>query len=109
MELTKSISDGNQKISDLTSSIESLTANSARLNTEIANLDEEVAKNTGALDKGTALRHKELAEFNAEEKSTIQTIESLKNAVIALSKHHEASLLQQENSAADMDMIKTVA
>jgi len=51
-------------------------------------------KNSDALDKATALRKKELAEFNAEEKEMLQTISSLKSAVIALSKHHSAALLQ---------------
>jgi len=93
-EKTKSIGDAEQRISSLTTEIESLTGSSARLNTEIANLQKEVAKNSEALDKATALRTKELAEFNAEEKEMLGTISSLKSAVIALSKHHSASLLQ---------------
>jgi predicted nucleic acid-binding Zn-ribbon protein len=76
----------------LTSSIEGLTGMSARLNTEIANLEKEVSKNQGALDTATALRTKQLAEFNEEEKDMLQSITSLKSAVIALSKHHEAML-----------------
>merc|ERR1719191_828305 len=103
---TKSIADAEQTISDLTSAIEGFTASSARLNTEIANLETEVAKNSQALDQATALRTKELAEFNEEEKSSLQTISSLKSAVIALSKHHEAALLQKKGSvAADEDEI----
>jgi hypothetical protein len=78
------------------------------LNTEVANLEKEVAKNSGALDTATALRKKELAEFNAEEKESLQTISSLKSAVIALSKHHEAALLQEESSEAIFDFAKTV-
>merc|ERR1719372_30536 len=103
---TKSIADAEQAISDLTAAIEGLTASSARLNTEIANLEKEVAKNSQALDTATALRTKELAEFNAEEKESLQTISSLKSAVIALSKHHEAALVQQESSASAMDFLK---
>merc|ERR1719395_350801 len=63
---TKAIADGETSINRLTAAIEDFTANSARLNTEIANLEKEVAKNSDALDKATALRKKELAEFNAE-------------------------------------------
>merc|ERR1719388_330539 len=103
---TKSIADAEQAISDLTAAIEELTASSARLNTEIANLEKEVAKNSQALDTATALRTKELAEFNAEEKESLQTISSLKSAVIALSKHHEAAMLQTESSEAAMDFLK---
>jgi chromosome segregation ATPase len=96
---TKSIADAEQAISDLTSAIEELTAISAKLNTEVAMLEKEMAKNTEALDSATAMREKELAEFNAEEKETITTVGSLKGAVIALSKHHEASAFLQEATA----------
>merc|ERR1719261_456045 len=91
-EKTKSISDAEQHIADLTAAIEEHTANSARLNTEIENLNKEITKNQGALDTATALRTKQLAEFNEEEKDMLQSIASLKSAVIALSKHHEAML-----------------
>jgi len=91
-EKTKSIADAEQSIADLTAAIEEATANSARLNTEIENLNKEITKNQGALDTATALRTKQLAEFNEEEKDMLQSIASLKSAVIALSKHHEAML-----------------
>ena len=68
-EKTKSIADAEARISDLTTKIEELTASSARLNTEIKNLEKEVAGNQNALDKATAIRQKQLAEFNGEEKS----------------------------------------
>merc|ERR1719487_2952497 len=106
---TKAIADAESKIAALTSAIEEFTASSARLNTEIANLEKEVAKNSNALDQATALRQKELAEFNAEEKESLQTISSLKSAVIALSKHHEAALLQQESSESIVDFAGTEA
>merc|ERR1719161_2770906 len=92
---TKAIADGEQAIADLTAAIESLTGNSARLNVEISNLEKEISKNSLALDQATALRKKELAEFNAEEKEMLQTISSLKSAVIALSKHHTGALIQE--------------
>merc|ERR1719388_689333 len=108
-EKTKSISDAESHIQNLGAAIEEFTANSARLNTEIATLETEVAKNTDALDKATALRKKELAEFNAEEKDSIQTIASLKSAIVALSKHHEASFVQSEGSAGEINFLKAVA
>jgi len=103
---TKAIADEERMISDLVASIEGFTANVARLNVEIANLEKESAKNSQALDTATALRKKELAEFNAEEKESLQTISSLKSAVIALSKHHGASMLQAESSTAEMQQVK---
>merc|ERR1711924_462778 len=66
-EKTKAIADAEARISDLTTKIEELTANSARLSTEIKNLEKEVAENQAALDKATAIRQKQLAEFNEEE------------------------------------------
>merc|ERR1719201_2333776 len=84
-EKTKAIADAEARIEDLTSDIESLTAASARLNAEIVNLEKEVAKNQAALDKATAIRTKELAEFNAEEKDMLQSITALKSAVVVLS------------------------
>merc|ERR1719413_266356 len=92
MEKTKAIADAEARISDLTTKIEELTASSARLNTEIKNLEKEVAENQAALDKATAIREKELAEFNAEEKDALEAISALKSAVTVLSKHN--SLLQ---------------
>jgi len=95
-EKTKSISDAEARISDLTTKIEELTANSARLNTEIKNLEKEVAENQAALDKATAIRQKQLAEFNEEEKDLLESISALKSAVTVLSKHN--SLLQVPRS-----------
>merc|ERR1712176_1403966 len=93
-EKTKAIADAEAKIADLTVKIEELTASSARLNTEIKNLEKEVAANQEALDQATAIREKELAEFNAEEKDLLESISALKAAITVLSKHHSGSLLQ---------------
>merc|ERR1719399_1846481 len=76
-----------------TAAIEAGTGKSAQLTTEIANLDKEIAANQAALDKATALRQKQLAEFNAEEKDLLQSIQALKNAVVVLSKHHGGAML----------------
>merc|ERR1719486_513640 len=99
-EKTKSIADAEARISDLTTKIEELTASSARLNTEIKNLEKEVAENQAALDKATAIRQKQLAEFNEEEKDNLEAISALKAAIVVLSKHHpSAALLQTENES----------
>merc|ERR1719191_2437026 len=65
-EKTKAIADAEARIKDLTHSIEELTASSSRLNTKAAN--------QAALDKAAAIRTKELAEFNEEEKDMLQSI-----------------------------------
>jgi chromosome segregation ATPase len=91
-EKTKAVADAEARISDLTTRIEELTAQSARLNTEIKNLEKEVSANQKALDEATAIRTKQLAEFNGEEKDLLESISALKSAVTVLSKHH--SMLQ---------------
>merc|ERR1719405_397384 len=95
---TKAIAEAEARISDLTSKIEELTGNSARLGTEIKNLEKEVAANQEALDQATAIRQKQLAEFNAEEKDLLQSISALKNAITVLAKHHGGSLVQLPQS-----------
>merc|ERR1719498_89137 len=96
-EKTKAIADAEAKITDLTTKIEELTASSARLNTEIKNLEKEVAENQAALDKATAIRQKELAEFNEEEKDLLGSISALKSAVTVLSKHNSFVQMPQSH------------
>merc|ERR1719265_717020 len=103
---TKAIADGEQTITELEAAIQQYTALSSKLTTEIANLEKEVAENNEALEKATAVRQKELAEFNAEEKSSLQTISSLKGAVQKLSKHHD-SFLQTNTTTLDFVMKMT--
>merc|ERR1719393_400375 len=99
-EKNKSIGEAEVRLKELTSAIEDATANSARLNTEIKNLEKEVAANQEALDKATALRQKQLAEFNAEEKDLLQSISALKSAITVLSKHNGGGFLQMPRSHA---------
>merc|ERR1712039_441464 len=46
----------------------------------------------------TAIREKQLAEFNAEEKDLLESISALKAAITVLSKHHGGALLQLPRS-----------
>jgi len=46
------------------------------------------------LAQATALREKQLAEFNAEEKELLESISALKAAITVLSKHHGGAFLQ---------------
>merc|ERR1719456_531608 len=106
---TAAIAQAESDIAELTAAIQSYTALSSKLNTEIENLESELAANSDALAKATAVREKELASFNAEEKSSLQTISSLKGAVGALAKHHdEPAFLQSESESQAMDFINIV-
>eukprot|EP00927_Polykrikos_kofoidii_P047445 TRINITY_DN415_c0_g1_i6.p1 TRINITY_DN415_c0_g1~~TRINITY_DN415_c0_g1_i6.p1 ORF type:complete len:721 (+),score=192.90 TRINITY_DN415_c0_g1_i6:67-2163(+) len=99
-EKTTAIADAETKISVLTSTIEELTASSARLEIEIKNVESEVAKNQESLDQGTAIRQKQLAEFNGEEKDLLESISALKAAITVLSKHHTGFFLEVPRSNA---------
>merc|ERR1719387_1284791 len=99
-EKTKSISAAESHIKDLTASIEELTGRSSQLNSELGNLTKEVAKNSEALDQATALRTKQLAEFNGEEKDMLQSISALKSAVVVIGKQNAASAMLQDSNMA---------
>ncbi len=93
-EKTKSIADAEAQIARLTNQVEELTAGSARLGTEIKNLEKEKASNQASFDQATAIREKQLAAFNAEEKDLLESISALKAAITVLSKHHGGSMLR---------------
>jgi len=103
---TKAIADGEQRSIDLSSAIEEGEANSARLNSDIAQINAAIAADTKALDAATALRQKQLAEFNEEEKQMITSVTALKGAVTVISANHDAFLQTGKESAANsMNMI----
>merc|ERR1719313_2622923 len=108
-EKTKAIADAEALIETLTSTIEELSATSARLNTEIKNLEGEVKEEQDALDQATALRAKELAEFNSEEKDALLNIQALKNAILVLSKNHPGAALSQLSSKQALDIATMIA
>merc|ERR1719440_1528699 len=84
-------------IKELTATIESNTAKGQQLETDIKNLKAEVAANTAALEEASAVREKELAEFNQNEKDTITSLQSLKGALNTLGKHNKGASFIQED------------
>jgi len=105
-EKTKAIADAEQHITDLGAQIEEQTGLSSRLSAEIATLNTEVAENSDALDKATAMREKELAEFTANEADSLASIKSLGNAVDTLSKHNSLVQTSEEMRAALSHTVK---
>eukprot|EP00746_Dinoflagellata_sp_MGD_P155195 gnl/MRDRNA2_/MRDRNA2_85246_c0_seq3.p1 gnl/MRDRNA2_/MRDRNA2_85246_c0~~gnl/MRDRNA2_/MRDRNA2_85246_c0_seq3.p1 ORF type:complete len:647 (-),score=243.60 gnl/MRDRNA2_/MRDRNA2_85246_c0_seq3:197-2137(-) len=85
-EKTKAVTLAGQRITQLGSDIEAYSAKATQLTTDIEALKEQVTELEEGLDKATEVRDKELAEFVAEEKDMIQSITSLKGAVVTLSK-----------------------
>mmetsp|Transcript_52628 Transcript_52628/g.104467 ORF Transcript_52628/g.104467 Transcript_52628/m.104467 type:complete len:772 (+) Transcript_52628:49-2364(+) len=93
-EKKSAISDGGGKVAELTTSIEALTAKIAQLEADVKQLEEETAEEKKKLAEATAIREKEAAQFHSEELDSIQSIETLKAAIIVLSKHHGGALPQ---------------
>jgi len=93
------IKDAEARISDLETVIESSAANSARLQQELTNHKEDLTKSQNSLDTATALRNKQLEEFNAEEKDMLQSIKALDAAIVVLSKHYQKTALTASRTA----------
>lgn len=92
------ISASKDKIGDLEHNIAAFTARSAQLKTKIAELEADVAANKKALAEASALREKQLQEFQGVETDNIQAIENLKAALVVLEKHHGGAFLAQLKS-----------
>merc|ERR1719482_1231008 len=71
-----------------------LTARSKELNTKIKELEAEFAADKAALAEATALRKKQLKEFQAMELDNIAALENLKSAIMVLSRHQGAAFPQ---------------
>jgi len=81
---TMAIATAEKRIDSLSSDIQMFTAKGHELDATLASLSEEIEENTEALSKASAMRAKDLADFNADEKDLISSISSLKGAVTAL-------------------------
>jgi len=95
----KSIADAEAHIKSLSTKIEELTATSARLNEEINTLSKEVRANKAALSTATKVREDEIAAFNSEEQSDLETIATLGSAIDTLQKHQGGSSFVQVQTA----------
>lgn len=92
---TKAIADAEALIAQLQSTIEEKTAAIGGAKDEIAGLEADVAENTQELEKATAIREKENAEFTQSEADTKTSLGGLTKALAAMEgKVGAASLLQ---------------
>ena len=60
-----------------------------------------MSENTESLAKATALREKQLEEFQSEEKDLLESIGALKSAIVVLSKHNKAFLQSSSYTEAE--------
>merc|ERR1719161_1514192 len=98
-EKTKAIKDAEEKIKLLGLQIDEWSAWSAQLSVEISGHYKATADLQANLEQATAIRKKELAEFNAHEQELLDTIAALKAAIAQLQPHHPhtAMLLLQRS------------
>jgi hypothetical protein len=76
-----------RKTAELESTINALTAKATDVDGSIKSLTEETSANQESLKAATELREKERAEFNAEDKELLLSVDSIKNALVILSRH----------------------
>jgi len=97
-EKNAAVETANKQIDGLVADIEKHSGMSAQLQAEIAQLEKEIAENTEALDKATAVREKELGEFQGNELDLVNSLAALKNAILVLSKHNPPPAMLQHQS-----------
>ena len=105
-EKTASIAAAEATIDESTAAIEENSALSAQLKTEIENLKSEMAKAQDAIEEATGLRESERAEFEAENKELLETIDALTRALEVLGKHN--SFLEVKKEIMSLKRVKSL-
>merc|ERR1719271_1004026 len=105
-EKTASIAAAEATIDESTAAIEENSALSAQLKTEIENLKSEMAKAQDAIDEATGLREEERAEFEAENKELLETIDALTRALEVLGKNN--SFLEVKKEIMSLKRVKSL-
>ncbi|CAK0910277.1 unnamed protein product, partial [Prorocentrum cordatum] len=77
-EKQQAVERAKARIEELESAIEGGTALAARLGSEIEGLKEEIQEDRDALDKAAAMREEERADFESEEKDSMECLAALK-------------------------------
>jgi len=104
---TEAVETATRRIADLDSRIKALTAKASELTTSIKQLEDEVASNTESLATATKMREEEHAQFNANEKDLLLSIDSLKHALVVLApKSGKFSFLQSSSETSSLSEIK---
>jgi hypothetical protein len=97
---TQAITDNTQKEKTLTANIEEFTSMAATLKDDLAQLKVDIAAANKELAEATAIREKENAEFSADEKEQLTSINGLKGAIKTLGEKialKQNSLLQVQS------------
>jgi hypothetical protein len=106
-EKTAAISAGEAKISDLKSSMGEFAAKIEELREGLATTKEKLRADQKALADATAIRMKEIKIFQGEETDLLGSIQSIKQALVVLSKHNP-SFTQLASVAKNIQAMKTM-
>lgn len=106
-EKTKAIEAGEAKIADLKASMGEFAAKIEELREGLASTKQKLREDKKALDTATAIRMKEVNAFHGEEKDLLASIQSIKQAVVVLSKHNP-SFTQMRVVAKNLQAMKTM-
>jgi len=87
-EKTKAIDEAQARIADLDASHGEFFAKMGELTASLATTKAKLIEDQHALSTATALRMKENQEFHGEETDMLATIQSIKQALVVLSKHN---------------------
>lgn len=99
-EKSTAVEVAEQRIAALSDAIDAGVAKSAELRSLLEKLAKDIAKSQGALQKASGMREKEAGEFASDEAELEASLDSVSQAVQALSKHNFLqSLLQTEVSS----------
>merc|ERR1719433_1077137 len=107
-EKTQAIELGKAKMAELKSAQEEFMAKIEELRGSIAETRAKLQEDQEALDKATAIRMQESQAFHTEETELMGIVQSCKQAILVLSKHHP-SLEQLQSVARNLEALKTVA
>mmetsp|Transcript_65547 Transcript_65547/g.125038 ORF Transcript_65547/g.125038 Transcript_65547/m.125038 type:complete len:703 (+) Transcript_65547:73-2181(+) len=106
-EKTQAIEVGEAKIKDLKAAMGEYAGKIEELRQKLASTKTEIADLQQGLDEAVALRIKETKEFHGEEVDLLATVESLRQAILVLSKHH-TDLVQLRAVANSLDALKNL-
>jgi len=107
-EKTQAIAVGKAKMAELKSAQEEFMAKIEELRGSIAETRAKLQEDQEALDKATAIRMQESKAFHSEETELMGIVQSCKQAILVLSKHHP-SLEQLRSVAKNLEALKTMA
>jgi len=104
------IKTGKATVEELTATIQSETAKIAELTTEIEELAADISKDEADLKAATGIRNKENADFVAEEKELVDTIDTLSRALQILEREMAkgASMVQLKNAGSVTAALKVL-